>query len=192
MVRTAKGVVVNVFKVKMEQPKVSVFFGYSGDAEYTMKNIITAKYLSAALSNRYLKSIREEKGGTYGVSARVSLAPRIKEYFVQIAFDTNEVLADELIEICDAELKKIAEEGPLADDVAKAKEFLQKNYGNVLENNSGWASAIDRWYEEGYNYKEEYLGILNSVTLDDIKAFAQQILKDGNRTLVVMRPDHAE
>jgi len=98
-------------------------------------------------------------------------------------------LADELIEICDAELRKIAEEGPLADDVAKSKEFLQKNYGNVLENNSGWMSAITRWYEEGYNYKEQYLGILESTTLDDVKAFAQQMLKDGNRTLVVMRPE---
>ena len=108
-----------------------------------------------------------------------------------IAFDTNEALADELIEICDKEIRKIAEEGPLAEDVAKAKEFLQKNYNNVLENNGGWMSAITRWYEEGYNYKEEYLGILESVTLDDIKAFAAQILKDGNRTLVVMRPEVA-
>jgi zinc protease len=77
----------------------------------------------------------------------------------------------------------------LADDVAKAKEFLQKNYANVLENNSGWMSAITRWYEEGYNYKDEYLDILNSVTLDDIKALAQKMLDDGNRTLVIMRPE---
>ena len=33
------------------------------------------------------------------------------------------------------------------------------------------------------------VGILESVTLDDIKAFAAQILKDNNRTLVVMRPE---
>ena len=51
-------------------------------------------------------------------------------------------------------------------------------------------SAITRWYEEGYNFKEEYLGVLESVTLDDVKAFAQKMLNDGNRTLVVMRPDN--
>jgi zinc protease len=138
-------------------------------------------------------SIREEKGGTYGVGVQGGINEEpVEEYILLVAFDTNEVLADELVEICDAEIKKIAEEGPLADDVAKAKEYLQKNYGNVLEKNSGWMSAIDRWYEEGYNYKEEYLGVLESITLDDIKAFAQQLLKDGNRTLVMMRPDHAE
>ena len=53
-------------------------------------------------------------------------------------------------------------------------------------------SAIDRWYEEGYNAKEEYLSILESVTLDDIKALAAKMLEDGNRTLVVMRPEIAE
>ena len=108
---------------------------------------------------------------------------------MSIGFDTNEALADELIEICDAEIRKIAEEGPLADDIAKSKEFLQKNYNNVLESNNGWISAISRYYDEGYNYKDEYLGILESVTADDVKAFAQKLLDDGNRTLVVMRPE---
>jgi predicted Zn-dependent peptidase len=52
-------------------------------------------------------------------------------------------------------------------------------------------SAITRWYEEGYNYKEEYLGILNSITLEDIQSLAAQMLEDGNRTLVMMRPEVA-
>jgi zinc protease len=163
---------------------------YSGDIEDNAKNRLIIDLLSRALDSRYMISIREEKGGTYGVSVQGGIEEYPEEYYqMLIGFDTNEQLADELIEIVDKEIKKIAEEGPLADDVAKAKEFLQKNYANVLENNSGWASAIDRWYEEGYNYKDEYLNILESVTLEDIQALAQQLLKDNNRTLVVMRPE---
>ena len=192
-VRMAKGGVTNDFVAKMLQPKVSVYLTYNGAMEDNAKNRLIVDLLCRALDSRYMISIREEKGGTYGVSVNGGINEEpVEEYILLVAFDTNEVLADELVEICDAEIKKIAEEGPLADDVAKAKEFLQKNYGNVLEKNNGWMSAIDRWYEEGYNYKEEYLGVLESITLDDIKAFAQQLLKDGNRTLVMMRPDHAE
>jgi predicted Zn-dependent peptidase len=33
---------------------------------------------------------------------------------------------------------------------------------------------------------------LESITLDDIKACAQKMLDDGNRTLVIMRPEVAE
>ena len=185
-----QGGVVNDFRTAMQQPKVSIRLVYTGAFEDNAKNRLIVDLLSRALDNRYMVSIREEKGGTYGVSVQGGIDEYPTEnYFVGIVFDTNEQLADELIEICDNEIKKIAEEGPLAEDVAKAKEFLQKNYSNVLENNGGWMSAITRWYEEGYNYKEEYLGVLESVTLDDVKALAAKMLEDGNRTLVVMRPE---
>ncbi|MBO5890712.1 MAG: insulinase family protein, partial [Alistipes sp.] len=123
-----------------------------------------------------------------GVGGSIDKYP-VSTYQLSIEFDTNETLADELIAICDAEIRKIAENGPLAEDIAKSKEFLQKNYNNVLESNNGWISAISRYYDEGYNYKDEYLGILESITADDVKAFARKLLNDGNRTLVVMRPE---
>lgn len=169
---------------------MSVNLTYSGNIENSAKNRVAIDLLNRALDSRYMVSIREEKGGTYSVRVNGGIAKYPEEqYMVTISFDTNEQMADELIAICDAELRKIAMDGPLAEDIAKSKEFLQKNYANVLENNSGWMSAIYNWYEEGYNYKDEYLGILDSVTVDDVKALARKILADGNRTLVVMRPE---
>ena len=189
-VRTAKGEVTNDFRTPMQQPKVSVRLNYTGAIENNAKNRLIVDLLGRALDSRYMVSIREEKGGTYGVGVGGSIDKYpVETYQLSIGFDTNEALADELIEICDAEIRKIAIEGPLADDIAKSKEFLQKNYKNVLENNGGWISAIFRYYDEGYNYKDEYPGILDSVTADDVKAFAQKLLDDGNRTLVVMRPE---
>ena len=191
-VRMVQGQVTNDFRVSMQQPKVSVYLTFNGAIEDNAKNRLTIDLLTRALDSRYMVSIREEKGGTYGVHVQGGIDKEpVESYMTAIIFDTNEQLADELVEICDAEIAKIAKEGPLADDVAKSKEFLQKNYSNVLENNSGWLSAINTWYEEGYNFKEEYLGILESITLEDIQAMAQKILDDGNRTLVIMRPDHS-
>ena len=189
-VRTAEGKVTNDFRTPMQQPKVSVRLNYTGVIENNAKNRLIVDLLGRALDSRYMVSIREEKGGTYGVGVSGSIDKYpVETYQLSIGFDTNEALADELIEICDAEIRKIAENGPLAEDIAKSKEFLQKNYNNVLESNNGWISAISRYYDEGYNYKDEYLGILESVTADDVKAFAQKLLNDGNRTLVVMRPE---
>ena len=189
-VRTAKGEVTNDFHTPMQQPKVSVRLNYTGAIENNAKNRLIVDLLGRALDSRYMVSIREEKGGTYGVGVGGSIDKYpVETYQLSIGFDTNEALADELIEICDAEIRKIAENAPLTEDIAKSKEFLQKNYNNVLESNNGWISAISRYYDEGYNYKDEYLGILESVTVDDVKAFAQKLLNDGNRTLVVMRPE---
>jgi zinc protease len=188
-VNYAKGGVTNDFRTKMEQPKVSVFFAYTGAKEMTMKNMMVANYLTTALDNRYLKSIREEKGGTYGVGVRVSLSPRTNEYVAQVQFDTNEQMADELMAIVVAELEKIAAEGPLKEDMDKTREYENKNYTKSIEQNSWWSNAILYKYRYGIDYVKEYLDAVNSVTAADVKALAQQILKDGNLVKVVMRPE---
>ncbi|MDE6861657.1 MAG: insulinase family protein, partial [Alistipes sp.] len=139
---------------------------------------------------RYLQSIREEKGGTYGVQVQGSIDEEpIENYDLLIQFDTNAEMADELLEIAVAEIEKIAAEGPLAEDIAKTKEFLVKNYSNTLEQNAGWINAINRWYDEGYDFKDEYVKTLERVDADSVKALAAQILKDNNKNLVIMRPE---
>jgi zinc protease len=185
----AKGGVVNDFRTKMEQPKVSVFFAYTGDMAVTMKNKLVATYLTTALDNRYLKSIREEKGGTYGVGVSAALIPRTKQYSLQVQFDTNEQMADELMAIVVAELEKIAKEGPLKEDMDKTREYENKNYTKSIEQNSWWSNAILYKYRYGIDYVKEYLDAVNSVTAADVQALAQQILKDGNLVKVVMRPE---
>ena len=192
-VRTAEGHVTNDFRATMQQPKVSVFLTYSGEIEYNAKNRLIMDLLCRALDSRYLVSIREQRGGTYGVSVQGDLyEDPIESYDVLIQFDTNTEMADELIEVCIDELENIAANGPLASDVAKSTEFLGKQYNNILESNNGWISAITRWYDEGYDFRAEYLGLLESVTLEDIQAMAQKLLEDDNVTLVVMRPEVTE
>ena len=188
-VRIVKGEVTNDFTATMQQPKVSVFLTFSGDMQDNAKNRMVLNLLSRALDSRYLISIREEKGGTYGVQVQDGIEKYpVEHYQMLIAFDTNEQLADELVDICVAEIEKIAQNGPIAEDIEKSREFLKKNYNNVLESNGGWMSAIVRWYEEGYNYKEEYINLVDSITYDDIKAMAAKLLEDGNFAKVIMRP----
>ena len=78
-----------------------------------------------ALNNRYLKSIREEKGGTYGVQVNYTLSYRPeKQALLQIQFDTNEEMADELVPIVFDEIEKIATEGPEAKDIQRLPRIL--------------------------------------------------------------------
>ena len=174
----------------MEQPKVSVGYFYTGEDEYTLKNIITLNFLKQALNNRYLKSIREEKGGTYGVSVAGSmLTEPVRGYILQIVFDTNDEMADELCEIIIAEMEKIAAEGPLADDVEKTREYLLKNYKKLMEQNSWWRQIINEYYDYGLDYQKDYEAVVSSITGDDVKAMMQKILDDGNHIKVMMRPE---
>ena len=115
-----KGEVTEEFTAPMQQPKVSVNYHFSGEMPYTLKNKMALTFLTQALNSRYLVSIREEKGGTYGVRVQGSTKyiPR-ETYSMTISFDTNEEMADELREIVMKEIEEIAATGPKSEDIEK-------------------------------------------------------------------------
>lgn len=192
-VAPVKGEVTEEFTAPMQQPKVSVLYYYSGKMPYTFKDRMALSFLAQALNSRYLISIREEKGGTYGVRVKGSTEyiPH-QTYDMTISFDTNEEMADELCEIVLKEIQEIAENGPKTEDIEKNREFMLKNWKNSLELNQGWINYIQAKYGSGLNYVGEYEQAVRDLTNDDVQALAKKILADGNLVKVVMRPAKAE
>ena len=189
----AKGGVVKDFTMPMQQPKVSVHYLFSGEMPYTFKNKASLTFLTQALFSRYLVSIREEKGGTYGVQVWGSTEYLPKEtYTMEIAFDTNEEMADELCEIIMKEIEEIAANGPKSEDVEKTREYMLKEWKNSLEQNAGWVNYIGAKYGSGLDYVKDYEQTLQTLTNADVQAMAKKVLEDGNEVKVVMRPEKEE
>lgn len=185
-----KGHVVNDFRAPMLQPKVSVWYNFSGEMPYTIENCLKLEFLAQALTSRYRTSIREEKGGTYSVSVLSASAYAPKEtYRLIIQFDTNEAMADELMEVIQQEMHKMAQEGPQTEDIEKAREYLAKNWKTSLETNKSWLDYLERYYINGLNYPADYESVLKSITNADIQQFAQKVLADGNEANIIMRPE---
>ena len=188
--RAVKGVVVNDFKAKMQQPKVGLTRIYTGPIDYTMKNRVTMNVLASVLRSRYTISIREEKGGTYsvGVGGQV-MADYEPWYQLIVLFDTNEQMADELSQIVIDEIKKIATEGPNAEDVEKTRKYLLKEYENQIQSNDNWVDWLDQYNYRGVNFTAEYKKAVEELTYDDLKALAAKVLADNNMAYIVMRPE---
>ena len=190
-IRYAKGEVVNDFNHPMQQPKVSVCRIYTGDIEYNLENAVTMNFLQDILRARYTISIREEKGGTYGVGVGGTVdALYNPTYQLVIQFDTNEKMADELSEIVVAELKQIAANGPKSEDLEKVREYLIKEWNNRLVQNGAWMSYIYQNYTYGENMNRvaNYENIVKGMTAEKVAALAAKVLADNNMTYVVMRP----
>ncbi|MDE6624023.1 MAG: insulinase family protein [Alistipes sp.] len=185
-----KGEVTKDFTAAMQQPKVSVHYLFTGEMPHTLKNKLAMTLLTQALNSRYLISIREEKGGTYGVhvSGSTTYIPT-ESYQMDIQFDTNAEMADELRAIVMQEIEQIAANGPKAEDIEKTREFLAKNWKNTLEQNGGWMSYIQAKYGSGLDYLGEYEQTLQSLTGEDVQALARKILDDKNLVQVIMRPE---
>ena len=184
-----KGEVTEEFTAPMQQPKVSVNYYFSGEMPYTLKNKMALTFLTQALNSRYLISIREEKGGTYGVRVQGSTKyiPR-ETYDMTISFDTNEEMADELREIVMKEIEEIAANGPKSEDIEKNREFMLKSWKNSLEQNGAWMNYIQIKYGSGLDYVADHEQAIRDLTNADVQALAKKILADGNLVKVVMRP----
>ncbi|MFI3324520.1 MAG: insulinase family protein [Rikenellaceae bacterium] len=189
-VRAVSGQLDEAITVEMTQPKVSVFYTFKGDYEFNLKNTYIAKYLSAALSNRYLVSIREEKGGTYGVSVNAGISPLPVDIIsLQIQFDTNEQQADELCEIILLELADMAANGPSEEQMSKSREFMLKDFDNSLEKNGTWSNYIHSYYTYGHSTPTEGRAIIESITANDVKEMMQSVLDQGNMIKLMMHPE---
>lgn len=178
------------FRTAMQQPKVSVFFYLSGEMKHTLKNSVAMSFLTEALNSRYQVSVREEKGGTYGVSASGSISRLPREAFtMQVSFDTNEQMADELSEIILKEIEEIAANGPKSEDIEKTREYLLKSWKNSLEQNGSWMSYIHNRERYGLNYLTDYEPTIKNLSAADVQELAKQILASGNQVKMVMRPE---
>ncbi len=184
------GEVDHTFRMAMQQPKVSVHYMYSGELENNFKNGLALNFLNQALDARYLISIREEKGGTYGVHVMSDTEYQPTErYTLEIMFDTNDQLADELCQIVVAEIEKIAKEGPNSEDIEKHREFMLKSWKSSTERNGSWMNYIQSKYFSGLDYIGEYEQAVRDLTNADVQAMAKKVLEDGNLVKVLMRPE---
>ncbi|NLA61659.1 MAG: insulinase family protein, partial [Bacteroidales bacterium] len=85
-----KGVHTNIFQQEMQNPKASVFNVFSGEIERTQKNRVTMSIFDQILDIVYTEKVREDEGGTYGVSSRGSIARYpANQTILQIMYDTD-------------------------------------------------------------------------------------------------------
>ncbi len=189
-IRPITGNHLDEFRIAMQQPKVSVYYTFTGEMDYTLHNRLAMTFLAQALNARYLETIREEKGGTYGVhcSGSVSGTP-YNNYSFQIVFDTNDAMADELRQLIRTELTRICDEGPRAEDIEKTRQYLLKTWETGLELNGNWLSFIQNRERYGTDYLADYKPTLQQLSTDDIRALMRRILADGNCVEMVMRPE---
>ena len=173
----------------MENPKVTCYTVYNGAMEFTRKNQLTMRVLSDVMDIVYTEKIREDEGGTYGVSVQGNLTHQPKEAFAfGIYFNTNKEMYEKLMGIAIAELQNVANEGPRAEDLKKVKEFLVKKHSEDLESNRYWMNSIVTKESDGYNPMENYNDIINGITADDVANMAKAVLK-GYKKEVVQIPE---
>ena len=191
-VRVTPGMQKNYFTRKMETTTASNRIQYTSyDMPYSLANDLNMEMIGRILSTRYLESIREREGGSYGVATYgdMSILPVPRASLI-MQFDTDPKKQERLMEIIHEEVQTIIKDGPLATDLQKEKESMLKDYQEDLENNKYWRSALYLYYMYGINNIRDYKPAVEAITAQTVQQTLKQLVSAGNVFEVVMFPEH--
>ena len=190
-VRVAPGVQKNYFSRAMETTTASNRIQYTSyEIPYNLTNDLNMEMIGRILSTRYLESIREREGGSYGVGTYgyVSGLPAPEAGLI-MQFDTDPKKQTRLMEIIHEEVQTIIDNGPLAKDLQKEKESMLKDYQENLEKNGYWRNAIYMYYLYGTNEIRDYKAAVEGITAETVQQTLKKLVSAGNMYEVVMFPE---
>lgn len=184
-----KGKFDNIFEQEMKTPKTSAFELHSGILKRNQKNQIALSALKQILDIVYVRTVREEAGGTYGVSVRTSMS-RIPEgqTMLQMSFDTDPERVSAITPIISREIKNIAEKGPDDADFQKVKEYMLKKFQEDEKTNGYWLSILGTNFFYGEDNHSNYLSTVSALSKDDIKTLTKELISQNNFIEVIMNP----
>ncbi len=183
-----RGEVTNVFHKEMKTPSAQTNILYTADIPYTADNDLKLDVLSQIMRAVYTEKVREEKGGTYGVS----VAGQFWKYPTEgcsmtVNFRCDPKKYDELLPIIDEQLQRMAAEGPTEDQLQKVKEYEHKNYDRAVLTNGWWEYVRYHELREGIDFDKDYMQKVDRLTTSDIRDFCKQLIAQKNRIQVTMK-----
>ena len=180
-----EGSKVSVFRKKMTTPLANVSIIYSADVPFTPQSDLELDFLKRCLSVAYTDSVREEKGGTYGVSIDFGLEKDDKpNATLHISYNADPQRYEELNPIIYQQLENIAKYGPVASSVDKVKKYLVKQYQQAAITNDYWSYVIWHELDDDADFDKDYCKMVEEMTAEKIQRMAQRLL-DAKRCIEV-------
>jgi len=180
---------------EMKVPKGTVNIHYTGTFDYDdFQSRLNISALCDILDVRFVETIREEQGGTYGAAVYEELDKYPYEnYTVTIFFDCDPQNVDKLKGIVYSEIDKLRTEGPTDKDLHGVIENKIKVHQENLRQNNYWMNLIRNkdYYVTDLTEYQKYDTYVNGMTKESLKAAAQQFF--GNNVVeVILLPANME
>ncbi len=177
---------------KVAVPQAVVTFGGAGmarhDPDFMAGYITNHIFGGGTFSSRLYKEVREKRGLAYGVSDSMIW---FKHAAVTIGGTaTRADRTGDAIAIIAAEAKKMAEEGPTAEELAKAKSYLKGSYALTLDTSSKIAAQLVQIQTDnlGIDYIQRRGAMIDAVTVDDARRAAKRLYGGGLLVSVAGEP----
>ncbi|RDV04923.1 M16 family metallopeptidase [Undibacter mobilis] len=176
----------------VDVPQAVITFGGAGiqrnDPDFMAGYIVNHILGGGTFSSRLYKEVREKRGLAYGVSESLVWFKSAALFIGGTA--TRADRTAEALSIIEAETKRMAEEGPTADELAAAKDYLKGAYPLSLDTSSKIAGQLTQIQLDdlGIDYIDKRSAMIDAVTLADAKRVAKRLFGGGMLVTVAGRP----
>ena len=160
--------------------------GVTEEKDFATLQVIDS-LLGSGMSSRLFKDLREQQGLAYQLGTGYS--PNVLRGSFMLYIGTNPATIELAKKGLFEQINKLKTEYVGDTELANAKEKLLGNYILGLETNLDKASNIG-WYEaseRGYEFKDKYINLINSVTDADIIRVANKYFTDNYILSVVTK-----
>jgi zinc protease len=166
-----------------------VISGSYVEGEQNKEKLQAIKYI---LGLKMIERLRELEGGVYSPSVGLtsSRVPRAR-YAFSISFGCSPANVEKLIAAVWDEIGKLKTNGPSADDLAKFKAEQKVSIKNALQSNQFWLTYLTSQYQEQFDPITilNFDGVLDSVTVDNLKEAVNTYLDKKNYVRAVLMPE---
>ena len=177
---------------KVAVPQAVVTFGGPGlarnDPQFMAAYVVNHIFGGGTFTSRLYSEVREKRGLAYGVSDNLFW---FKHAAVTIGGTaTRADRTGDAIAIIQAEAKRMAEDGPTAEELAKAKSYIKGSYALTLDTSSKIAAQLVQIQTDnlGIDYIQRRGAMIDAVTVDDARRAAKRLYGKGMLVSIAGEP----
>jgi len=182
--------------IEMNVPQSVAQFGHRAfsrkDDDFMAAYILNYIIGGGGFSSRLMEEVREKRGLAYSVHSDLFPYQHGAEFVGNVATQNERV--GQSLEVIESELRRVAEEGPSAEELAGAKSYLTGAYALRFESSSSIANQL-LWIQIedlGIDYIDRRNTLIEEVSLDDIRRVARRLIEaDRLITTIVGKPVEA-
>lgn len=180
--------------IERDNPQTVVVMGMTGlkrdDEDFIPAYVMNYVLGGGSFVSRMFKQVREERGLAY--TAYTSLYPLRHGGLTMGYFASGNATAGEALAVARQQIADVAANGITEEELEIAKTYLTGSYALRFDSSRAIASqlAAIQFEDLGIDYINERNGLIEAVTLDDIKRAASRALSpDAMRIVAVGKPE---
>jgi zinc protease len=177
---------------QLNVPQAVVRMGGAGimrnDPDFIPAYIVNHILGGGSFTSRLYDQVREKRGLAYGVYSYL-LTMRHTAMFMA-STQTQADSTREALDLIEAQVQRMIDEGPTEDELAKAKAYLKGSYALNFDTSTKIASILlqNQLDELGIDYIDKRNGLMDAVTIEDARRAAKRLGKGGLLVTVVGQP----